>query len=194
MAEPWYSAMPQFSVFSGGRVFKVFGERTSTQAHWESLNSFVALNAWNGTLLWRKKLPETFMFHRNTLVATPELVYLADDQSCKAYDAQTGALRDEIVVPEGISDGPVWKWMALENGVLYALVGEKEPGVQVVKGDRFRGAGWPWWKVDDYKFGFGRTLLAMDPKTKKILWQHRNELPLDARAMCMTAGRIFIYS
>ena len=194
MAEPWYSAMPQFSVFSGGRVFKVFGERTSTQAHWESLNSFVALNAWNGTLLWRKKLPETFMFHRNTLVATPELVYLADDQSCKAYDAQTGALRDEIVVPEGLSDGPVWKWMALENGVLYALVGEKEPGVQVVKGDRFRGAGWPWWKVDDYKFGFGRTLLAMDPKTKKILWQHRNELPLDARAMCMTAGRIFIYS
>ena len=194
MAEPWYSAMPQFSVFAGGRIFKIFGERTSTQAHWESLDSFVALNAWNGTLLWRRKLPETFMFHRNTLVATADLVYLADDQSCKAYDAATGEVRDEIVVPEGISDGPVWKWMALVDGVLYALVGEKEPNVDVVKGSAFRGAGWPWWKVNDYKFGFGRTLFAMDPKSKKILWTYKNDLPLDARAMCMTAGKMFVYS
>ena len=194
LSEPWYSAMPQFSVFAGGRVFKIFGERTSTQAHWESLDSFVALNAWNGTLLWRRKLPETFMFHRNTLVATNDVVYLADAVSCKAFDAATGEVKEEIVVPDGLSDGPVWKWMALEDGVLYALVGEKEPSVEVVKGDRFRGAGWPWWKIDDYKFGFGRTLMAMDVRTKKVLWHVRDEQPLDARAMCMTAGRIFVYS
>jgi outer membrane protein assembly factor BamB len=194
LSEPWYSAMPQFSVFSGGRVFKIFGERTSTQAHWESLDSFVALNAWNGTLLWRRKIPDTFMFHRNTLVATPELVYLADAESCKAFDAATGDVRDEIKVPDGISDGPVWKWMALEDGILYALVGEKEPSVEVVKGDPFRGAGWPWWKIDDYRFGFGRTVMAVDVKTKRLLWHHQDELPLDGRAMCMSVGRIFIYS
>ncbi len=194
LAEPWYSAMPQFSVFGGGRIYKVFGERTSTQAHWESLNSLVALNAWNGTLLWRRKLPEQFMFHRNTLVATEDAVYLADDRSCKVYDGDTGEVRAEITVPEGISDGPVWKWMALEGGVLYALVGEGEKTVEVVKGTRLRGAGWPWWKVDDYGFGFGRTLMALDPKSRKLLWHHREESPLDARAMCMAAGRIFIYS
>ncbi|HLF92877.1 MAG TPA: PQQ-binding-like beta-propeller repeat protein, partial [Planctomycetota bacterium] len=194
LAEPWYSAMPQFSVFAGGRIFKIFGERTSTQAHWESLNSFVALNAWNGTLLWRRPLPEKFMFHRNTLVATADLVYLGDDVSCKAYDGATGELRDEIVLPEGISDGPIWKWMALEDGVLYALVGEKEPPVEVVKGDRFRGAGWPWWKIDDYKFGFGRTLVAMDVKTHKVLWHHKDDHPLDARSLCMSAGKLFVYS
>jgi outer membrane protein assembly factor BamB len=194
MSEPWYSAMPQFSVLSGGRVFKIFGERTSTQAHWESLNSLVALNAWNGTLLWRRKLPETFMFHRNTFVATPEALYLADDKSCKVFDPDTGEVRDEIIAPAELSDGPVWKWMALEGGVLYALVGEAEPGVEVVKGNRFRGAGWPWWKVNDYRFGFGRTLLAIDPKSKKILWHHRDDLPLDARAMCMASGKIFVYS
>jgi outer membrane protein assembly factor BamB len=194
MAEPWYSAMPQFSVFSGGRVFKIFGERTSTQAHWESLSSVVALNAWNGTLLWRRKLPETFMFHRNTFIATPEALYLADDVSLKVHDPDTGEVREEIKAPEGLSDGPVWKWMALEGGILYALVGEKEPSVQVVKGDRLRGAGWPWWKVEDYKFGFGRTVLALDLRTKNVLWHYRDELPLDARAMCFTAGRIFIYS
>jgi len=194
MSEPWYSAMPQFSVYSGGRVFKIFGERTSTQAHWESLNSLVALNAYNGTLLWRRKLPETFMFHRNTVVATPEALYLADDASCKIHDAETGEVRDEIKAPDGISDGPVWKWMAIDGGVLYALVGEKEPTVEVVKGTRFRGAGWPWWKVDDYRFGFGRTVIALDLKTRKVLWHHRDDQPLDARAMCIAAGRMFLYS
>lgn len=194
MAEPWYSAMPQFSVFGGGRIYKIFGERTSTQAHWESLNSLVALNAWNGTLLWRRKLPETFMFHRNTFFATSDAVYLADDKSCKVIDGATGEVREEIVVPEGISDGPVWKWMVHEDGVLYALVGEEEPKVEVVRGARFRGAGWPWWKIDDYRFGFGRTVLALDLRTKKLLWHHRDEERLDSRACCIAAGRLFIYS
>jgi outer membrane protein assembly factor BamB len=194
MSEPWYSAMPQFSVFSGGRIFKIFGERTSTQAHWEGLNTLFALSAYNGTMLWRRKLPETFMFHRNTLIATPDALYLGDDTSCKVFDPETGEVREEIKAPEGISDGPVWKWMALENGVLYAMVGEKEPTVEKVLGNRFRGAGWPWWKIDDYRFGFGRTIFAMDLKSKKVLWHYRDELPLDSRATCMAAGRLFIYS
>jgi len=194
MAEPWYSAMPQFSVFSGGRVFKIFGERTSTQAHWESLNTLHALSAYNGTTLWRRKLPETFMFHRNTLVATPEALYLGDAESCKVFDPDTGEVREEIKAPADLSDGPVWKWMAIENGILYALVGEKEPSVEIVKGNRFRGAGWPWWKIEDYRFGFGRTVFAMDLKSKKILWHYRDELPLDSRAMCMGHGRLVLYS
>jgi hypothetical protein len=37
-------------------------------------------------------------------------------------DTATGEVRSEIKVPEGLADGPVWKWMALDGGVLYALV------------------------------------------------------------------------
>src|SRR5262249_45258693 len=89
---------------------------------------------------------------------------------------------------------PVWKWMGLENGVLYALVGEKEPLENTIRTGGFRGAGWPWWGLKDYPFGFGRTVLAIDPATKKILWHYRSADPLDSRAMCMSAGKIFIYS
>ena len=32
------------------------------------------------------------MIHRNTLVATPERVYVGDDRSCKVLDAATGRL------------------------------------------------------------------------------------------------------
>ena len=76
--------------------------------------------------------------------------------------------------PEDLGDGPVWKWMALDAGVLYALVGEKEPPGDALKGPGFRGAGWPWWKIDQYAWGFGRTILAIDPASKKILFVGTN--------------------
>jgi outer membrane protein assembly factor BamB len=194
MATPWYGAMPQMSVMSGGRIFKVWGNRTSAQPQWGVMDTLLCTNAWNGTELWRRKLSAGFMIQRNTMIATPDLLYLGDDISCKRIDAATGEGKDEIVVPDGLSDGPVWKWMALEKGILYALVGEREKAVDPVKTGAFRGAGWPWWKTPDYAFGFGRTVLALDVASKKIVWSHREEDPIDSRAMCMAAGRIFIYS
>jgi len=194
MAVPWYGAMPQMSVMSGGRIFKVWGNRTSAQPQWDVMDTLLCSSAWNGSELWRRKLSAGFMIQRNTMIATPELLYLADDVSCKRIDAATGEVRDEIVAPEGLSDGPVWKWMALEKGILYALIGEKEKSVEPVKTGAFRGAGWPWWKTPDYAFGFGRTVVAIDVATKKIVWHHRDEDPIDSRALCMAGGRIFIYS
>jgi outer membrane protein assembly factor BamB len=194
MATPWYGAMPQLSVMAGGRIFKVWGNRTSQQPQWGVMDTLLCSNAWNGTELWRRKLSAGFMIQRNTMVATADLLYLGDDVSCKRIDAATGEVRDEIVVPEGISDGPVWKWLALEKGMLYALVGEKEKPVQEVKTGAFRGAGWPWWKTPDYGYGFGRTVFAMDVATKKIAWTYRDQDPIDSRALCMAGGRIFIYS
>ena len=194
MAVPWYAAMPQMSVMSGGRIFKAWGNRTSAQPQWGVMDTLLCMSAWNGTELWRRTLSAGFMIQRNTMIATPGVLLLADDVSCKWIDAATGEVKHELAVPEGLSDGPVWKWMALENGVLYALVGEKEKSLDPVKTGAFRGAGWPWWKVPDYPFGFGRTVLAIDVATRKVLWSHKEEERIDSRALCMAAGRLFIYS
>ncbi len=194
MAEPWYAAMPQVSVIAGGRIFKVFGNRTSKQPQWTVMNTLLAMNAYNGTILWKKDLKPGFMWHRNNLVATDKTLFFVDDTSCKLIDPATGEIRDEIVVPEGLSDGPVWSWMAVQNGVLYALVGKKEPPVEVVKTGAFRGAGWPWWRYKDYDFGFGRTILAIDPDSKKVLWHHREKEYLDMRGIGMAGNKIFFYS
>jgi outer membrane protein assembly factor BamB len=193
MAEPWYCPLSQMTVVSGGRMFKVFGDRSSARPQEQYINTLVALSAFNGTLLWKRPLSEGFMVHRNTLIATPETLYLADDKSCQLIDAATGQVRSEIVVPAGLADGPVWKWMALADGVLYALVGEKELPGEALRGDRIRGAGWPWWKINKYQFGFGRTLLAIDPGTQKVLWNHRQEEPIDGRALCLNNGQLYFY-
>ena len=194
MSEPWYAAMPQMSVIGGGRIFKAFGNRSSAQPQWPMMNTLIALSAYNGSFLWKRPLTQGFMISRNTMIAAGDTLFFADDVSCKLIDAATGKIRDEIKAPADLSDGPVWKWMGLEDGTLYALVGAKEGRTPQVRGERFRGAGWPWWKMPSYGYGFGRTVLAIDPVSKKIRWHHREEEKLDARAMGMAGKRIFIYS
>jgi outer membrane protein assembly factor BamB len=201
LAGPLFVPMPEVSVAAGGRVFRAFGHISHKANQNAMLNTLICASVYNGTILWTRPLPEGFMIHRNTMVATPEALYLADHRSCKVLKAGTGELMDEIVVPAGIADGPVWKWMALLDGVLYALAGGAEVPVST-QPSTVRGLGhWPWgmWEGHEYKdpktnFGFGRTFFAMDPATKKVLWSHREDEHVDARGVCMDRARIFYYS
>ncbi len=198
LAGPLFVPMPEISVAAGGRVFRAFGHIAHKTNQNAMLNTLICTSVYNGTILWTRPLPEGFMIHRNTMVATPDALYMADNRSCKVIDAATGKVREEIVVPEGISDGPVWKWMALVDGRLYALVGGAETPV-ATQPSKTPGLGhWPWgmWEGHDYKdpktsFGFGRTFFAMDLATKKLLWSHREDEYLDARGVCMDGKRIY---
>lgn len=198
LSEPWYVPMPQVTVSSGGRLFKAFGHIALKEREWPWLNKLVAVNAYNGTMLWKRDLTPGFMIHRSTLIATPDVLYLGDEESCKVLDAATGNLRDEIRVAKEVDPDGVWKWMAMDDGVLYGLLGPKEPIDKVIRGAR-QVPGWPWKDLGDgyageYAWGFGRTVLAMDPGTKEVLWTYRSEDPIDSRAMCIAAGRIHVYS
>ena len=200
LAEPLFSSQPEVTVAAGGRVFKAFGHMTFRAYQNASINTLFALNGYNGTQLWKRDLKPGFMIHRNTMIATPDGLYMADDESCKLYDGDTGQIKDQIVAPPEFAEGPVWKWMALENGVLYALVGPKEVPAPVAKGTDTRIGGWPWgmWPGYEYQdpktaWGFGKTFLAIDIKTKKLLWHFREAEPLDSRGLCLKNGRIYYY-
>jgi len=201
LGNPKFVPMPEVSVAAGGRVFRAYGHiaHLANQNKW--LNTLVCSNGYNGLILWKRPLNEGFMIHRSTMIATPDILYLGDDASCKRLDARTGKLLDEIVVPEGLADGPVWKWMALEGDVLYALVGGKEFSPPTQRAGVERLGHWPWgmWPGHDYKdpktnFGYGRTLLSIDVKTKKVIWSHREEEYLDSRGLCANDRHIFCYA
>ncbi|MHC4997098.1 MAG: class I SAM-dependent methyltransferase, partial [Planctomycetota bacterium] len=200
LAQPWYGPMPQVSVTSGGRMFKAFGHIAFKEREQALLNKLVAINSYNGTVLWERDLTKGFMVHRSTLVATPDAVYLGDDKSCKIIDAATGELLDEITLPAGLADGPSWKWMAMKDGTLYALVGEEEKQDKTIYGER-KLSGWPWSGMGEmydpttpYEWGFGKTVVAIDLATREIKWSHKSEAPLDSRAFCMNGDSVFIYS
>jgi hypothetical protein len=111
LAEPMFCPMPEISVAAGGKVFRAFGHIAHKANQNEMLNTLICANAYNGMILWKQPLKEGFMIHRNTMIATPDTLYMADDESCKLVDTRTGRIKDEIVIPEGLADGQVWKWM-----------------------------------------------------------------------------------
>uniref|UniRef100_A0A7C2JYY3 Pyrrolo-quinoline quinone repeat domain-containing protein n=1 Tax=Schlesneria paludicola TaxID=360056 RepID=A0A7C2JYY3_9PLAN len=200
LARPTFSPMPEQTVAAGGRLYKAMGHIAHKANQNEWLNTLLGINAYNGTILWRRPLPEGFMIHRNTMIATDDGLLMGDHESCKIFDGRTGEIRDQITIPKELTDGPVWKWMALQEGTLYALVGNPEVAIETVRSDRPGLGHWPWgmWQGHDYKdprtaFGYGRTLVAIDLATKKIKWHFRDAEFLDARAVCMNSKHIFCY-
>jgi outer membrane protein assembly factor BamB len=201
LAEPLFGCISEVTVAADGRVFKAFGHKAFHKIQNEVLNTLYAINGYNGTILWTRPLKKGFMIHRNTMIATPDVLYLADDESCKLLDARTGQSLGEIKPPAELTEGGVWKWMALDGGVLYCLLGGKEVEVPVRPGSGGGFGGWPWgmWEGYDYQdpktaFGFGRNLLAIDVASRTVLWHHRAQEHLDGRAVCMCNGRIYAYS
>lgn len=198
---PKFSPMPEQTVVAGGRIYKAMGHIAHKANQNEMLNTLLCINAYNGTILWRRPLSEGFMLHRNTMIASDDTLYMGDHESCKVIDGKTGEIRDQITVGKDISDGPVWKWMARKNGVLYAMVGNMENLIETQRAVR-RGLGhWPWgmWDGHEYKdprtsFGFGRTIVAFDAVTHQRLWHYRADDYLDARAMCMNDSKIFCFA
>ncbi len=198
MAEPRYAPLPQVCVSSAGRMFKAFGHVAFKEREEPYLNKLVAFNGYNGSILWQRDLTEGVMIHRNMMIATPTKLYIGDDKSCKVIDTATGKLLDEIVPPIEDAGGTFWKWMALENGVLYAMMGEQEQR-DPTKRWKSNNHGWPWdpisegWNQPQNPWGFGRNVLAIDPETKKVLWSHREQDSIDGRALCMKNGRIYVF-
>jgi len=196
IAEPRYGPAPQNAVAANGRLFVAFGHVAWHQREEPWLNTLVALNAFNGTLLWKRPLTPGIMVDRSTMLATPDTLYLADDKSCKLLDAATGKPKDELVAPVDLTGGTFWKWMALEEGVLYALVGEAEKPDRTATWRRTQ-HGWPWNEISDgynagqYEWGQAKTLLALDPKTKNVLWHHQESEPIDSRSLCLKGGRVY---
>lgn len=199
LALPWFSAIPSISVISGGRAFRASGHIAFHDREERYVNTLYATNAYNGTVLWTRPIPTGFLVHRSMFVATPQTLYLMDNDRCLLLDAQTGAEKDAVVVQTEEAEGGHWKWIALDGGVLYALLGGKEYEAEVVKRHRPTGA-WGWDELSkgyyekDYPWGFGKTIVAIEPQTKKILWSHKEEKAIDSRALCMSGGRIFLHS
>jgi len=105
LAEPYYAPLEQVAVASAGRVFQAYGSIAFHEREEALLNSLVAYNGYNGSMLWKRRLTPGFMIHRNTMIATPEILYVGDDKSCKVIEAATGKLKSEIIPPLDIAGG-----------------------------------------------------------------------------------------
>ncbi|HQO36772.1 MAG TPA: PQQ-binding-like beta-propeller repeat protein, partial [bacterium] len=195
--KPYYIAMPAITTAAGGRVFIAMGHIAHHQREELWLNTLLAENGYNGALLWRRKLPDGYLAHRSAFVATDDKFYLIDPTGtgCLVLDAQTGEEVDRISIAEANGE---WKWIVLQDGILYALAGkEKDPAETTIVRSTY--THWSWGELSQgyyekrVPWGFGETLVAYDIHGKKVLWTHTEEQPMDSRAMTMGGGHLFFY-
>ena len=195
MARPFNIGMPSVTVAAGGRTFLAVGHIAHHRREWNTLQKLIARNGYNGTVLWERDLPAGYLAHRSAFVASKDTFYMIDGDRCLRLDSRTGEEKGSMRVPE--VEG-AWKWMAMDDGVLYVLAGKPGTGVEITRGDRTFG-GWSWGDLSKgyypkrIPFGFGDTLAAYDLERKKLLWKHKEETLIDSRGMAVSEGRVYFY-
>ncbi len=195
---PYYISMPAITTAAGGRMFNAIGHIAHHKREEEWLNTLIARNGYNGTILWTRKLPAGYLVHRSAFIATDDVFYMIDTDGSGVLmlNPETG---DEIGRIDVAGARGQWKWMALQDGMLYALVGDKggETETMIVRSQRTH---WSWGELSKgyYKkrvpWGFGKTLVAYDLDAKKRRWIHKEKTPIDSRGMVMGGEKIFLYA
>ena len=122
-----FCPMPEVSVAAGGRVFRAFGHI----AHKANQNALL------NTLICSQRLQR----HDPLAAAAARRLHdpsQHDDRHARhpvpgrrrvvqaARRPHRASSRARSSFPPELADGPVWKWMALDGGTLYALVGGQE--------------------------------------------------------------------
>ncbi len=195
---PLYAAMPAITTSAGGRLFIAMGHIAHHRREEPWLNTILARSGYNGHVLWKRKLPDGYLAHRSAFIATEDTFYMInpDGPGCLLLDPETGEERDRIKVAE--IDEDEWKWMAIQDGVLFALAGDKQGATETTV-VRSQQPHWSWGELSRgyyekrVPWGFGTTVLAFDLNRRQLLWSHREGAGIDSRAMVIGEGRVYFY-
>ena len=195
---PVFAAMPNQTLFAGGRIFFFTGHIAFHEREERSLNTLTVLNAYNGLRLWSRPLDPNYVVHNVSKLATDNELVFAEGETLWMLDAATGQEQGKFSVPdEAAAAGDTdWKWLAQEKNILWAALGPPDARVTPHK-QKWPMGHWPWSIADDHyrtivkNFGMARRLVAFKFPEMKLLWSTSEPEPFDARALCIEGGRIF---
>jgi outer membrane protein assembly factor BamB len=195
---PVFAAMPNQTLFAGGRIFFFSGHIAFHEREEPLLNKLTVLNAYNGLTLWNRPLDPSYVVHNVVKLATDNEVVFAEGKTLWILNAATGKERGKFSVPaKAAAAGDTdWKWIAQEKDILWAAFGPPDAFVTPHRLKRQMGH-WPWDVANDQyrsitnKFGAVRRLAAFRYPEMKLLWSVSESEPFDARALCIGGKRIF---
>ncbi len=195
---PTFAAMPNQTLFAGGRMFFFTGHIAFHEREEPLLNKLTVINAYNGLQLWSRSLDPSCVVHNFTKLATASEVVFAEGGTLWVLDAATGAERGKFSVPaDAASAGDTdWKWIVQDGNVLWAAFGPPDGRVTPYRLKRQMGH-WPWdvadmqYRVIVENFGAAQRLAAFRYPEMEPLWSVQESDPFDVRALCLEGGRIF---
>ncbi|MFH1920680.1 MAG: hypothetical protein ABIP48_12425, partial [Planctomycetota bacterium] len=198
---PVFAAMPNQTLFAGGRVFFFSGHIAFHEREEPLLNTLTVLSAYNGLRLWSRPLDASYVVHNLSKLATDRELVFGEGGTLWMLDAATGEERGKFTAPPEAADAgdTDWKWIVQEGDTLWAAFGPPDAGVAPHRQKSLMGH-WPWNVANDHyrsiveNFGAARRLAAFRYPEMKLLWSTNEPEPFDARALCMEEGRIFQFA
>jgi len=195
---PVFAAMPNQTLFAGGRIFFFTGHIAFHEREEKMINTLTALNAYNGLQLWSRPLNPKFVVHNISKFATETELVFAEGATLWMLDTSNGKEIGKFDVPSdaAAAGDTEWKWVAQEGNKLWAAFGPPDGRVTPHQEKRQMGH-WPWPVANEHyqtivnNFGSARQLAAFEYPEMKLLWSVAESQPFDARALCIDDGRIF---
>jgi hypothetical protein len=159
------------------------------------MNSLVAVDAYNGTLLWEYALPGILApYHGDHLMGvsgtgsnfclSDDSVYVRRNNQCLRLDARTGRLLGTFTCPETTDGAPsVWGFIAHENGLLFGSLANPEHVVTY----RYRPGGDMTKQLTESK-----TLFALDAHSGELKWRYDAKHSLRHNGVAVGAGYVVL--
>ncbi len=162
----------------------------------EGLDELVAVDAYNGRLLWRfdqkgvlaaydaDHLAGTAITGSNICIAG-DSVFLRNGAHCFRIDAESGKLKATFEAPKN-SDGTAaaWGYVACEDGVLFGSTANE---AHIVRHAYIRAD-----KQMSRQFSESTAFFAIEVETEKLLWRYDAEKSIRHNAIAIGAGRVHL--
>jgi len=183
-AQPDRNGRKPAPLSTGGRLFV------------QGLNRIIALDAYNGFVLWSKELPRLQRFNMprdsSNWSANREFLFTAVDGECWKWDADTGKLLNRFPVPPQMESAQPLDWSYLSPHQ------ERIIGSSVVQGSAFinfwGGGSAGWYDANSGEVTqkvCSENLFALDSYDGKLLWLYRGGLIVNS-TITMAEGKVWL--
>ncbi len=190
-AKPYYDGKFDIAVAAGGRLFRA---NVTLSIGGTMTNELTARSAYNGCVLWTRKLDGDFGTFGSLIVSTPDVVYLKDGNGVLCLDGETGA----DIKRFSLSTDPQTecRWLLQQDGVLVTVLGARPPlpdGKTLQASFDAVGSTFPVQRKWFQEYDQGTDLVAFDVTTGKEIWRQQTA-GLDPAKIAISADRVFFYA
>ena len=152
---------------------------------WGNVADLDMYDAHNGVLLWQRPLPNAAVATRSSgIVLLADALYLCEGPRVLVLDPATGLEVDRI---DCAALGQQVKWLAVQDGVLYAMAGNKEPSVN---------ASQTWKTASKAPPNFGRCGALGAYRLADKQWRWTRQAPpdsIDEGMVGLNDGKLYYY-
>ena len=136
------------------------------------LNFFVAVDAYNGTILWEKDVPDSVrigaMRDSSNMALGDDALFIATRDSCLKVDPQTGTIRSRLSADAYFKEkGNTWGYVATVDNLVYGSV--SRPKAIVRNEVRGRDA---IWRRDEPLVVCSDRVFAVNTQTDGLIWDY----------------------